>query len=107
MLNNVTRHIKQCERCLKFKALPENAPMEKIDATYPMKVVHMDYLMIEVNEGGKDVHILVITNHFTWYTQALVTSSQTVKCTAQNLWDKFIVHYGLPENILTDQGHIF
>ena len=25
-------------------------------------------------------------------------------CTAQNLWDKFIVHYGLPEKILTDQG---
>ena len=59
--------------------------------------------MIEANEGGKDVHILVITDHFTWYAQAIVTSSQTAKCTAQNLWDKFILHYGLPEKILTDQ----
>ena len=25
----------------------------------------------------------------------------------QNLWDKFIVHYGLLERILTDQGHNF
>ena len=33
-----------------------------------------------------------------------MTSSQTAKCAAQNLWDKFIVHYGLPEKILTDQG---
>ena len=32
---------------------------------------------------------------------------QTAKCTGQNLWDKFIVHYGLPEKILTDQGHNF
>ena len=24
-----------------------------------------------------------------------------------NLWDKFIVHYGLPEKILTNQGHNF
>ena len=32
---------------------------------------------------------------------------QTAKCTAQNLWDKFIVHYGLPKKILTDQGHNF
>ena len=39
--------------------------MENTDATYPMKLVHMDYLTIEVNEGGKDVHILVITDHFT------------------------------------------
>ena len=39
--------------------------------------------------------------------QAIVTNSQTAKCTAQNLWDKFIVHYGLPEKILTDQGYNF
>ena len=67
----------------------------------------MDYLMIEPNEGGKDVHNLVITDHFTHYTQAIVTSSQTARCTAQNVWDKFIVHYGLPEKFLTDQGHNF
>ena len=107
MLNDTTIHIKQCERCLKFKALPEKAPVENIDATYPMELVHMDYLTIEANEGGKDVHILVITDHFTQYAQAIVSSSQTAKCTAQNLWDKFIVHYGLPEKILTDQGHNF
>ena len=34
----------------------------------------MDYLTIEANEGGKDVHILVITDHFTCYAQAIVTS---------------------------------
>ena len=36
-----------------------------------------------------------------------MTSLQTAKCTAQNLWDQFIVYYGLPEKILTDQGHSF
>ena len=39
--------------------------MENVNATYPMELVHMDYLMNEANEGGKDVHILVITDHFT------------------------------------------
>ena len=77
--------------------------MENIDATYPMELVHMDYLTIEAAEGGKDVHILVITDRFTWYVQAIVTSSQTAKCTAQNLF----VHYGLPEKILMDQGSNF
>ena len=94
-------------RHLRFKAVPDKAPMENVDATYPMELVHMVYLTIEANEGGKDVHVLVITDHFTWYAQAIVTSSQTAKCTAQNLWDKFIVHYSLPEKILTDQGHNF
>ena len=69
-----------------------------------MELVHINYLTIKANEGGKDVHILVITDLFMHYAQAIVTSSQTAKCTAQNLWDKFIVHYGLPEKILTDQG---
>ena len=62
-----------------------------------MELVHMDYLTIEATEGGKDVHILVITDHFTWYVQAIVTSSQRAKCTGQNIWDKFIAHYGLQE----------
>ena len=39
--------------------------MENVNATYPIDLVHMDYLMIEANKGGKDVHILVITNHLT------------------------------------------
>ena len=64
MKEDETRHIKQCERCLQFKASPNNAPMENVSSTYPMELVHMDYLMIEANEGGKDVHILVITDHF-------------------------------------------
>ena len=59
--------------------------MENVEATYPMELVHKDYLTIEVNEGGKDDHILVITSHFTCYAQAIVMSLQTAKCTVQNL----------------------
>ena len=104
MMEDTVRHIKQCERCPRFKVLPNKALMENVDATYAMELVYMDYFTIEANEGGEDVHNLVITDHFTRYVQAIVTSSQTAKCTAQNLWDKFIVHYGLPKKILTDQG---
>ena len=67
--------------------------MENIDATYPMELVHMDYLTIKGNEDGNDIHILVIMDQFTCYAQAIITSSQTAKCTAQNLWNKFIVQY--------------
>ena len=103
MFTDMTRHVKHCERCLKFKALQVRAPMENIDATYPMELVHMDYLTVEANESGKDINILVIMDHFMHYAQAIVTSSQMAKCKAQNLWNKFIVHYGLPKKILTDQ----
>ena len=65
MTEDVTRHIRQCERCLQFKASPDRAPMENVDATCPMELVHRDHLTTEANEGDKDVHILVITDHFT------------------------------------------
>ena len=104
MTEDATRHIQHCERCLQFKASPDRALMENVDTTYPMELVHMDYLTIAATDGGNDIHVLVITDHFTRYAQANVTSLQTAKCTVQDLWDKFIVHYGLPEKILTDQG---
>ena len=106
MTEDATRHIWHCERCLHFKASPDRAPLENVTTTYPMELVHMDYLTIEATERGKDIHFLVITDHFTRYAQAIVTIV-TANCTAQNLWDKFIVHYGLPKKILTDQGHNF
>ena len=65
MMEDTIRHIKQCERCLSFKASPDGAPMKNVDATYPMELVHIDYLIIKANKGGKDVHILVIADHFT------------------------------------------
>ena len=35
MLTDTTKHIKQCEQCLRLKALPEKAPMENIDVNLP------------------------------------------------------------------------
>ena len=67
--------------------------MENIQATYLLQMVHLEYHMIEATEGGKDDHMLIITDHFTRYAKALITSSQTAKSTAQALWDQFVVFY--------------
>ena len=55
--------------------------MENIWATHPVHLVYLDYLIIKVTEGGKDVHMLIFTDHFMRYAQALVISLQTAKCT--------------------------
>ena len=81
--------------------------MENIKATHPLQLVDLDYLTIAVTEGGKDAQVLIITDHFTWYVQALVTSSQNAKCIAQALLDQFIVHSDLIESIVSDQGQNF
>ena len=75
-------------------------------ATHPLELVHLDFLCLEPGKGQEE-NVLVITDHFTRYAQAFVTRTQTAQTMVKTLWDKFIVHYGLPKKILTDQGHNF
>ena len=74
--------------------------MENFQATHPLQLIHLDYPTIEVTEAEKDFMWLVIMDHFMQHVKSLAKSSQTAKCTVQALWDKFVVHYGLPENIV-------
>ena len=96
-------HIGKCCPCLAFKARQPKAPLENIMATHPLELVHLDFLCLEPGKGLEE-NVLVITDHFTRYAQAYVTRTQMAQTMAKTLWDKFIVHYGLPEKILTDQG---
>ena len=104
---DMEQHIKGCERCIRFKAKLEVAPLENIEAFYPMELVHIDYLTIESNRTEKDINILVVTDHFTRLAQAFVTPSQTASVVAKTLWDNFFMYYGIPEKILSNQGRNF
>ena len=110
MVEDVELHIRSCPRCLRFKTQPEKVELNPIIATRPMELVHIDYLTIEAPENSrssKDINILVITDHFTRYAQAHITSSQKAHVVAKTLWEHFFVHYGFPEKILSDQGQNF
>ena len=96
-------YIGKCCPCLAFKARQPKAPLENIMATHPLELVHLDYLCLEPGKGLEE-NVPVITDHFTRYAQVYVTRTQMAQIMVKTLWDKFIVHYGLPEKILTDQG---
>ena len=51
--------------------------------------------------------VLVIMDHFTWYTKAVVTPNQSAKVMMTAFWNEFIANYGFPEKLLTNQGHNF
>ena len=73
-----------------------------------MELIHMNYMKVKSRRSdGKDINVLVVTDHFTCCTQEFVTPSQTAEVVIQILWDKYFVYYGLPEKIISDQGKNF
>ena len=71
-----------------------------------VKLVAIDFLTLEPSKGGLQP-ILVITNHYTRYARAIPTRNQLAKTTAEALFNHFIVHYGIPHRLHSDQGANF
>ena len=71
-------------RCTRFKQVPKKAEMHPMETSYPMELVHMDFLTIGKPNTDKMITILNVTDHFTKYAQAYVTPNQmapVVACT--------------------------
>ena len=106
MSEDVRRYIRQCDRCVRFKKKKEQTELYPITATYPLELVHLDFLSI----GGKDdkmKNVLVVTDHFTHYAQCYVTKNQTAFTVATELVNKYFTTYGCPDKILTNRGTSF
>ena len=107
MIEDVRNHIRTCKLCTKYKQQPEREKLKPIHCTYPLELVHLDFLTIGKEGTEKAIDLMVITDHFTRYVQAYITPKQTVLMVAKTLWDQFLVHYGWPTKILMDQGNSF
>ncbi|MEW8545658.1 MAG: DDE-type integrase/transposase/recombinase, partial [Candidatus Thiodiazotropha sp.] len=107
MESAVENQIKQCGRCIRRKISPTKAAeLVSIISTAPMELVCIDYLSLERSKGGYE-NILVITDHFSRYAQAIPTRNQTARTTARVLFDNFFVHYGFPAKLHSDKGANF
>ena len=103
---DVISYINSCPRCLRRKSQQDKAPLMNIETSQPLELIHLDYLKIEPSKGNIE-NVLIITDHFTRYAQAFPSKTQTALATAKLLWNNFILHYGFPERIITDQGRNF
>lgn len=105
MATDLQRRIKRCERCTRSGVQTQKAPMSTIMTTYPLELLSIDFLTIEVK--GQKQNILVVLDHFTKFAQAILTKDQTAKTVAKALWNEVFMTYGFPSRILSDQGRDF
>ena len=109
MASDVNDRIHSCPRCIRRKMPPvamRTAPLVSIKTCQPMELVCIDHLSLKTF-GDSQADILVITDHFSRYAQAIPVPNQTAKTTARVLFDHFFVHYGFPSRLHSDQGRGF
>lgn len=107
MAADVETKIKNCGHCVRGKSPPEKAAsLVNIRTSQPMELVCMDFLSLEP-ESRNMTDILIIMDHFTKYAVALPTWDQKAMTVAKCLWDHFLMHYGCPERLHSDQGRDF
>ncbi|KAI3370606.1 hypothetical protein L3Q82_007175 [Scortum barcoo] len=104
---DVEQYIKNCGECVTRKTpCPRVAPLHHISSNGPMDLVCIDFLSMEPDSAGIS-NVLVVTDHFTRYAQAFPARNQKALTVAKILVDKYLVHYGLPARIHSDQGRDF
>ena len=107
MWRDIDVKIKTCERCIKRRGNTNiKAPLVSITTSQPLELVCIDFLSLEPSKGGFE-NVLVITDHFTRYALAIPTKDQSARTTAETLFNGFIVHYGIPMTLFSDQGQNF
>ena len=107
MDSDIQQLVRQCNRCILRKThQAKSAGLVNIVSSAPMEIICLDYLSLERSKGRVE-NILVITDHFSRYAKAIPTKNQTARTTARLLFDNFVVHYGFPARIHSDQGQTF
>jgi hypothetical protein len=71
-----------------------------------LEIIAIDFTKLEASSDGKE-NVLVMTDVFTKYTQAIPTSDQTAPTVAKVLVKEWFQRFGVPEKIHSDRGRDF
>ena len=100
--------LSQCERCHISKGdyTEPKTQQGSLVAKQPLKLLCIDFTKADVAKGGKE-NILVLTDAFSKFSQAFVTSSQKSLVVAKLLVEEWFSVFGIPAWIHSDQGRSF
>ena len=108
MHEHVKHHVRRCQRCQSAKAPFHKVmqPQGHLRATQPLEIVAMDFLKLDRASDGRE-DVLVLTDVFTKYAMAIPTRDQTAATVVKVLIQNWIIHFGVPLRLHSDQGRCF
>ena len=108
MFADTDRWLAQCERChiAKGDYAEPKTQQGTLTANQPLDLLCIDFTKADPLKGGKE-NILVLTDVFSKFSQAFVTSSQKAIIVAKLLVEKLFSIFGVPARIHSDQGWSF
>jgi transposase InsO family protein len=101
--------IAECEKCNRRKTpVPsQKAPMQSIEVGQPMEVWAMDILAPLPIIARGNQYILVMSDHFTKWVEAVPMPNQRAETVAKAFVNEVVTRHGVPSKLLTDQGRNF
>ena len=106
---DVRRYVAGCEACSKRKGpIPtKRAPMQIVRSGYPMERIAIDILgELPLTEKGNK-YIVVISDYFTKWAEALPMPNMGACTVAKILVEEVLCRFGIPQTIHSDQGRQF
>ena len=107
MIHDIEEHCRNCQRCMLAKAGKKLQPtMGSLIAKRPLEVLAMDFTVLEPGTNNVE-NVLVLTDAFTKFTQAIPSKDQKARTVARCLVRDWFVRFGVPRRLHSDQGRNF
>ena len=104
IVQDITDYCRQCARCIVAKeGRKVHSAMGSLTANKPLDVVAMDFTLLDRASSGLE-NVLVMTDVFTKYTQAIPTCDQTANTVARVLVKEWFVRFVSREGYTATKG---
>ncbi|XP_039528746.1 uncharacterized protein LOC120479938 [Pimephales promelas] len=108
MFKFIEEWCKKCQRCTLAKVVRPKVRsfMGHLMAERPLDILAIDFTLLEPASNGLE-NVLVMTDVFSKFTQAIPTRDQTASTVARVLVERWFYLFGVPRQIHSDQGRCF
>jgi hypothetical protein len=111
MRASVQNYIASCTQCARYNILRTKSPghlksIEPPSAVF--QILHMDFWgPVSIPSARGNRYVIILTDNLSKYVFAKALPDCTAKSAAHFLIDRFILHHGAPERLITDNGTHF